>query len=761
MLSEIGRSNPLVIVFVSLCSGIFLWLRDISALFFCLIILFCLLSRTRIIHAAIGIILGIVSIWLAPSWVDIEEGLHNIDGVVFSSEYGEGTYRMILNNVKVDGRKVRGHAQLSVYRDVVCLAPGSVVGAVARFRAQMGLGNHDEFDYKQFLLSKGIVMKGVVKSPDDLTIKVYVRPCGLKYAVNTSLSQLARPEAEVLKAMLTGDTSGITDSIQDSFNSLGISHLIAISGLNMAIIMIIGYTVIFSLLRIIPPVSLRLDAPLIAQVGAVMAVVIYTLFVGPNIPTLRAAIMACCVILSFFLHRKPHVLESLAIAGIIILILWPYSLYSASFLLTFAAVLGIIGTIQKGAALPQWAHLITIPIIVAVFTMPIIIYLFGFISWTGILVNIIIVPFFSIAIMPVGIAGLLVFPFSHPFASYLFSLANDAIGLLMLMSKSLGTLIAIPRPPIYWVYSCYGGLIIAFFAAKSFWRTLALVAFCLAIVFIPILQHRISMQSALCFDFISVGQGDSILLTKGPHAVLIDAGPAQTGFDMGRHVVAPHLLGRGIAALDLVIVTHMHPDHSGGIPYMLERFPIKEVWTSEPQTDNPNFQEIARITKEKSIPMKSVCLGDSLHLGSMAIDVLGPLAVFDAQKGKLDMNMQSVVVLAGDGSMKGLFMGDADMFGELIVAHLQKDINADVLKVAHHGGERSCLDPFLDEVRPRIAVISCGLNNIYGDPSPESLVRLEKRGIKTYRTDQHGEIMITSLSPGFNVKSGHPPADKH
>ena len=380
MLSEIGRSNPLVIVFVSLCSGIFLWLRDISALFFCLIILFCLLSRTRIIHAAIGIILGIVSIWLAPSWVDIEEGLHNIDGVVFSSEYGEGTYRMILNNVKVDGRKVRGHAQLSVYRDVVCLAPGSVVGAVARFRAQMGLGNHDEFDYKQFLLSKGIVMKGVVKSPDDLTIKVYVRPCGLKYAVNTSLSQLARPEAEVLKAMLTGDTSGITDSIQDSFNSLGISHLIAISGLNMAIIMIIGYTVIFSLLRIIPPVSLRLDAPLIAQVGAVIAVVIYTLFVGPNIPTLRAAIMACCVILSFFLHRKPHVLESLAIAGIIILILWPYSLYSASFLLTFAAVLGIIGTIQKGAALPQWAHLITIPIIVAVFTMPIIIYLFGFIS---------------------------------------------------------------------------------------------------------------------------------------------------------------------------------------------------------------------------------------------------------------------------------------------------------------------------------------------------------------------------------------------
>jgi competence protein ComEC len=761
MISEIGRYNPLVILFVSLCSGILLWQKDIPALIFSLIILFFLLSRSRIIHAAIGIIIGVVSIWLAPSWVDLEEGRHTIDGVVFSSEYGEGTYRMILTNVIVDGKKVSGHAQLSVYQDVVCLAPGSLVSAVARIRTQTGFGNFDEFDYKQFLLSKGIVIKGVVKSPDDFTIKRYVKPCGLKYAVNTSLSGLGSPEAEVLKAMLTGDTSGITDSIQDCFNSLGISHLIAISGLNMAIIMIIGYTVIFSLLRIIPPVGLRLDAPLLAQVGAVIAVVIYTLFVGPNIPTLRAAIMACCVILSFFLNRKPHVLESLSIAGIIILILWPYSLYSASFLLTFAAVLGIIGTIQKGAAMPQWAHLITIPIIVAVFTMPIIIYLFGFISWTGILVNIIIVPFFSLAIMPLGIAGLLVFPFSLPFASYLFSLANDAIGLLMLMGKSLGSLIAVPKPPIYWVYSCYGGLIIAFFAAKTFWRTLSLVALCLAIVSIPIIQHRISMQRPLCFDFISVGQGDSILITKGPHAVLIDAGPAQTGFDMGRHVVAPHLLSRGITALDLIIVTHMHPDHAGGIPYMLGRFPVKEVWTNSPQIDNPTFQEIVRITNEKSIPTKNVCLGDNLHLGSLAIDVLGPLAAFDAQKGKLDINMQSVVVLVDDGSMKGLFMGDADMFGELVVAHLQKNINADVLKASHHGGERSCLDPFLDEVRPTIAVISCGLNNVYGDPFPESLMRLNKRGIKTYRTDQHGEIMITSLSPGFNVKSGHPPADNH
>ena len=761
MLRETGRSNPLVVVFTALCCGIFLWLRDITSLGFCSVILVCLLSTQRIIHAVIGLVLGIVSVWLTPSWVSLNEGLYQIEGVLYSSEYSEGTHRMVLENVRVDGKKVRGHAQLSVYQGIADIAPGSVLSTVAKLRTQMGYGNFGEFDYKLFLKTKGIVMTGIVSRSNTLTIKKYIKPSGLRYAVNTSLSQLARPDAEVLKAMLTGDTSGITDSIQDCFNALGISHLIAISGLNMTIVIFIGYTTVFCLLRIIPPLSLRLDTPRVAQICGIIGVIIYTIFVGPNIPTLRAAIMASCVILGLFLLRKPHMLESLAIAGILILIKWPYSLYSASFLLTFAAVLGIIATIQKGAAFPKWIHSIIIPIVVAVFTMPILIYLFGFISWRGIIANIIMVPFFSLTIMPLGTAGLIIFPISRTVALFLFSLAEDAIGLLMLTSHIFGSLTAVPRPSIYWVYFCYAGLIIAFFAAKSAWRNVCLTALCIAVVFIPVIEHRRVVASPLCFDFINVGQGDSILLTKGPHAVLIDAGPGQAGFDMGRYVVAPHLLNRGIVSLDLVIITHMHPDHVGGIPYILERFPVREVWSNASQIDNPNFQEIMRITKERSIQMKSVCLGDSFYLGNMTLEVLGPLTQFDTQKGKLDQNMRSVVVLAGDSNMKGLFMGDADMFGELIIAHLRKNIRPDVLKVAHHGGIRSCLDPFLDEVRPKIAVISCGRNNVYGDPSLQSLMRLEKRGIKTYRTDQHGEIMITSLSTGFNVKLGYLPADNY
>jgi len=761
MLSTVGRSNPLMVVFTALCSGILFWLNDLLTLSFAAVILFGLMSRIRVIHAVAGFILGIVSISVAPAWIDPGDGVHLIQGEVCSSQFDQGTKTIVLHRVQVDGKNIRGYAQLSVYRDVLDIGAGSVIEVRARTKTRYGFGNEGEFDYKRFLLSKNIVIKGSVANSDPVLIKHLVKPNGLKHDVDTALSRMANPQSEILKAMLTGDTSGITDHIQDSFNSIGISHLIAISGLNMSIIIFICYTLIFLVLRVIPPLSLRIDSPFFARTGAVIGVVLYTYFVGPNIPTLRACIMACCILIGLTLHRKPHILDSLALAGIIILLMWPYSIYSASFLLTFSAVLGIIGVIEKGNGMPEWIMLVAIPVVVAAFTMPIIIYLFGFVSYTGIMVNIMVVPFFSMAIMPLGILGLIIFPLNEPTALFIFSLANDAIDLLFFLSRSIGVMITFPRPWIFWVFICHTGLIIAFFTERTRLRTLTLAIISLSILTMPLVQDLIHNSRPLCFDFISVGQGDSTLITKESHAVLVDAGSDQSGFDMGRHVVAPYLLRRGVSHLDLVIITHMHPDHIGGVPYILERFPVKRVWIHSVQAKNTQFMEVNRIINNKSILLKRVNMGEYLTLGGMVISVLGPIDDSASFKGKIDENMRSIVVMVEDHQLRGLFMGDADMFGELILAHLKKDIHAHILKVAHHGSGRSCLEPFLHEVRPLLAVISCGLNNTYGDPSPECLARLKKYGIKIFRTDEHGDIRITTSSPAITVKSGRSPADTY
>ena len=760
ILREVSRSVPLVAVFAAMCTGIVAWWRDIPSTVFCLFFLVLLYDRSRIVHMGAGLALACAAAAFAPSWAEIPDGERLLRGAVAESGFHQGTFRVVLEDVLVDGLPVRGNALVKIYGRVTELAPESLFEGRVIVKRPRRNGNPGDFDYEKYLLGQGITLSGYVRDLSLVRIESSGPAGGLRHRSCSLLSGYARPEAEILKAVLTGDRGGLVYSLRDRFASLGIAHLMAISGLHMGIVFLLGCTISFTLLRIVPQAAARIDTPFAAKLSGLASVAAYTWFVGCSIPALRAAIMAGAVILSLMLTRKGRLLEGLALAGILIVLWMPHALVSSSFLLSFAAVLGIAGVLERLENAPRWAIFLAIPIVATAFTLPVAISHFGFVSRIGILANLLIVPWFSFVVMPLGMTGLAASAVSPWLSGIFLSLSFDAISLILRASESLGKLSAVAVPGTAWAMICYVGLITAFFAQSSMAKRILVWLSAVLIIVIPVGLRIHRNLLPLCFDFISVGQGDSILVTRGETAILIDAGGSRSGFDTGRFIVAPHLLRRGVTKLDLAVITHPHPDHIGGMPYILERFPVGEVWTNMKYSWNPDFQSVIYITQGRDIPVRNVCLGDVHRYGGLLVEVLNPRRRIERQSVGMDLNLLSVALMIGDGSMRGLFMGDVEGLGEIRLCRSGRDLSADVLKVGHHGSKNSCLTMFLERVNPKVAVIQAGYGNIYNLPNSAALDRLSRQGALIRRTDLHGEVRVYPSDPGLEVKSNRLSTDK-
>lgn len=758
LLRDVGKATPLVLVCVGMCLGILLFVRDLPFILFCLVFALFLLGKRAFLPLAIGVVLGFASMAVSPAAVEVPEGDYRVQGRVAESGFVKGTFCIVLDRVFINGKESPGRMLLRVYEGVREPGRGRTLEGIARLKPWLERGNLGEFDYRAYLLAQGITASGYIKDMCGVSLTGESKGPTLRSRVSALLAKNARPEAEILNAALTGDRSGLVDSLQDSFSALGISHLIAISGLNMTVVFLLGYSASFLVMRLLLPVSLRLDTPLAAQIAGLACVLCYTAFVGYSPPAARAAIMVCTAVVFLLMARRPDLIESLAFSGILILLRLPWSLYSPSFLLSFGAVLGITGTLGRLRGKPGWLLVPAVPLVSAAFTAPLAVHLFGFVSPVGIAANMVFVPWFSFVVMPLGLAGLLALPLSPWLSSRLLSLAFDGTGIMLGASEVFGSLDPVPSPGVFWVMACYAGLVAAFFGKPSAWRNAFLAACVLIIVAFPAGNRVAQAHRGLAFDFINVGQADSILITRGLKAVLIDAGSPATGSDAGRFVVAPHLLRRGVAKLDLVIMTHAHPDHVGGMPYLLSRFPVDRVWTCGMEDPSPDFQTALRIAQKKSIPVQCPHRGDSRTIGGIEVRVLSPPA--GAGAAASDSNLNSIVVRAGDDGMRGLFMADAWGLGEIRLCRLHEEISADVLKVAHHGSKGSCLNMFLERVRPALAVIPVGRRNLYRLPHGDALQRLSANGVPVYRTDRDGSVTVFREGGHICVKSGLSPADR-
>ncbi len=252
----------------------------------------------------------------------------------------------------------------------------------------------------------------------------------------------------------------------------------------------------------------------------------------------------------------------------------------------------------------------------------------------------------------------------------------------------------------------------------------------------------------LTVHFIDVGQADCTLLECGGQTMLIDGGNVEDG-----SLVVSYLKRQGIESLNYVVCTHAHEDHVGGLAGPLNAFKVGQVFAPVTDYDSKVFENFLKYTHAQGLDVTVPVADTSFLLGEAYVTVLGPREEYE------DTNDTSVVLRVDHGENSFLFTGDMETTAENDLLAAGCRLDADVLKVGHHGSSTSTGYVFLREVMPEYGVISCGIDNSYGHPHEEVTSRLYDAGVTVYRTDKQGTIVATSDGKGitFTTEKNVPP----
>lgn len=645
------------------------------------------------------------------------------DGVVRFQFHVERTLR--------DGRPlaVTGLVRLSWYRCDQVLAAGERWRLPVRLKPPHGYADPGGFDAERWLFEQGIVATGHLRGGAEARrLDPGPGPYALTRWRQAIAGHLARVlgdhrELALVQALTIGETSGFERQDWEALTRTGTSHLVAISGLNVG--MIAG--VVMLLVRCSwsrgARLCLLLAAPRAAAVAGILAAIAYAGLAGFSVSTQRALVMLAVVLAALYWQRALQPYHALLVALTGVLLVDPGSVLAFGFWLSFVAVAVLL--FNLGQRLPshdlwtkwgraQWA--------VTVGLLPLLFFLFGWVSTISPLVNLLAVPLFGLLLPLVLIAGLLslVPGLAWPlrFTADLLGWCMDALARVAAAPWAVTDL---PVQPLWvWTLSALGcALLLAPRGLPGRWSGLVLL--------LPLVFHRPPGPGPgeVWFSLLDVGQGLAAVARTQEGTLVFDTGPSFSGgFDTGSQVVAPFLASQGIGRIERLVLSHADRDHAGGAAGLLRRIRVERILGGEPG--------------ELDLPGIEPCLaGDGWVWSGVSFRFLHP------QRMGEEGNDASCVLRIATAGGAILLTGDAGTQVErALVARDGAGLRSDILVAGHHGSATSSSPEFLRAVAPRWVLYSSGYANRFGLPAPAVRERVAALGIRTRNTATDGAILV-------------------
>jgi len=716
----------------------------------------------------------------APGWEH--------EAVVLSVSAPSGGSQRAVVELRPPERADRTWASLPIYPPI---APGDVIHFGGTLEAAPSEGGFGEF-----LARSGITLTTRARQMERLGADGSPM-AGLEQfrrATAAAISAaLPEPQAGLASAMGIGLRDLVSREVATDFRLSGLSHVVAISGWHIAMLGAVVSGMLGGLGR--RPRTLIV-------LGAIC---LYAVFAGASPSVLRAAVMASVVLLARESGRRGSAAAGLGITVAGMLAVDPGTIKDVGFQLSAAATCGLLiwGTrahdwlaARLPRRTPRWLlESLGVSLAAQAATLPLVLLHFGTLSLVAPLANLLITPFVAPAMLLTALAlacGVLI-GFGVPtllFAplALIGSLVIGATITIAHFSASLPFANVVLSEPINLLSAAACSAALAYYARRRHKpraaeapansgspttsahgtgaapirsRRVAFVGTLAGAVVLLVAANGTRPDGRLHITVLDVGQGDAILL-QGPNGgrALVDTGP-----DPARLIA---LLDQRIPAwdrrLDLVVLTHPHEDHVAGIAAVMGRYRITEI--AEPGMIGPGPGDAAyrRRLAELGRQSRVLAAGDTLSLDGIRMDVQWPrpgtvpLRPPDSGSG---INNVSIVLDIHFGARRMILAGDVEeqIDPQLLAAGIAREADGlDLLKVAHHGSGTATTDAFVEQMKPRIAVVSAGSGNPYGHPSPETVARLEESGAKLFRTDLDGSVEISTNGTDLvaNAAGGRP-----